>query len=473
MRLVAQTSRFRTRFEVDFARLRDVLAPLIENLKDAGTHSVLPSICEALGLPAPDPEGSKRERMLASFNALPDAHLPDVAQRFLLRYPPSPATRNTIQDILWADSACPDIPKRFRREVAQAVDIEELFEDAQQFDALLNRLWILDTDPWAGMFSNVRTGLRKDIEQHVHRNRGDWSTEFLFDKLGANTASNGRFVRFLEGLASSDVRPNEVAQRRFVATINIPLRNCGVELRETDIDGGYPVFSAVATHAAAVGRPKNLIFASAIKPDLRFRDAVNNDIEIVTNADKVLVYDRPIGMDGLLWSDLQLWWGETSKIADAAVAKKSLYRRLRESLPPNSPPQALLFSAFYRGFGSAVPELPALLPEVWLHWDSRTVKERGRDALLRFRMDFLLLLPQGVRIVIEVDGKHHYADEAGRADVVRYAQMAAADRELKLAGYQIFRFGAHELLGDSASAAVKTFFEALFKRYGVPVSYRS
>lgn len=25
----------------------------------------------------------------------------------------------------------------------------------------------------------------------------------------------------------------------------------------------------------------------------------------------------------------------------------------------------------------AVPNLPALLPEVWLHWDPRTVKERG------------------------------------------------------------------------------------------------
>lgn len=58
-----------------------------------------------------------------------------------------------------------------------------------------------------------------------------------------------------------------------------------------------------------------------------------------------------------------------------------------------------------------------LLPEVWLHWDPRTVKERGPNALLRFRMDFLLLLPHGTRVVIEVDGKHHYADPhpVGRA----------------------------------------------------------
>ncbi|WP_082321827.1 hypothetical protein [Variovorax paradoxus] len=457
---------------MDLARLRDILAPLVESLKDAGTHTMLPTLCEGLGLPHPDPEGSKRERLMASFSALPDADLPGTAQRFLKRYPPSAATRNVIQDVLWADSACPEIPKRFRREVAQAVDIEDLFEDAQKFDALLDQLWILDTDPWAGIFRNNRTNLRQEIQQHVHNNRRDWSTELLFEKLGAYTASTGRFARFLEGLASSDVRPDEAAQRRFVAIVNPPLRSCGVELIESDTDGGYPVFSVVATHTAAAGRPKNLIFASSIKPDLRFRDAMNNDVEIVTNADKVLVYDRPIGIDGLLWSDLQSWWSETAGIADADAAKKSLYRRLRISLPSNSPPQYALFNSFYSGFGSAVPELPALLPEVWLHWDPRTVKERGRDALLRFRMDFLLLLPQGVRIVIEVDGKHHYADDAGRADVVRYAQMVAADRELKLAGYQIFRFGAHELLGESAGALVKTFFESLFKRYGIPVSYR-
>ncbi len=82
-------------------------------------------------------------------------------------------------------------------------------------------------------------------------------------------------------------------------------------------------------------------------------------------------------------------------------------------------------------------------------------------------MDFLLLLPQGVRVVIEVDGKHHYADASGTADVQRYARMVRADRELKLAGYEVFRFGAAELQASTAKADVKTFFESLFKRYDV------
>ena len=453
---------------MDYSKLRNLLEPLVTDLKDAGTHTELPALCEELGLPVPAPEGSKRNRITASFSTLTDTELPEVARRVLVRHPPNATKRNQIQDILWGDGLYPVISKRYRREVARSIDIEELYLDARRFDELIERLWILDTD-WL-LLGDKPMGLRADILRHVHRNRGDWPTEILFDQLGAYDASDRRFALFLEGLASADVRPDEAAQRHFVACVNEPLRNCGVELRETGSEGGYPTFSVVSLQTATKGSPKNLIFASAVKPDLRFRDALDNDIEIVTNADKVLVYDRPIGLDGLHWNDLQRWWSETEQIDDALVAKRSLYARLKSSLPRNSPPQTLLFEAFFEGFGSSIPILPILLPEVWLHWDPRTIKERGRDALLRFRMDFLLLLPQGVRVVIEVDGKHHYADASGSADVQRYAQMVQADRELKLAGYEVFRFGAVELQTPTAKKDAHAFFEALFRRYGVPIT---
>ncbi len=450
-------------------QLRNLLESLLIDLKDASTHTMLPILCEELGLPAPTADGSKRERLTASFNALADTELPAVARKLLERHPPNATMRNQIQDILWSNSSYPPIPKRYRREVALRLNSEELYGDARRFDELLECLWILDADNWTILLGGKPRGLRAEIQQHVHRNPEDWPAEVLFDQLGAYDASDRRFALFLEGLASADVRPDEAAQHHFVACVNEPLRNCGVELRETGSEGGYPTFSLVSLHAATKGRPKNLIFASPYKPDLRFRDALDNDVEIVSNADKVLVYDRSIGNDGLCWNDLQQWWSETRQIADATMAKNTLYRRLRASLPGNSPPQMLFFEAFFEGFSSAVPQLPALLPEVWLHWDPRTVKERGPDALLRFRMDFLLLLPQGVRVVIEVDGKHHYAYASGSADVRRYAQMVQADRELKLAGYEVFRFGAAELQVPTAKSNVKAFFEALFKRYGVPM----
>lgn len=63
------------------------------------------------------------------------------------------------------------------------------------------------------MFGGVDRSLRAAINQHVYPNPEDWSVEDLFDKLGAFVASDRRFGLFLEGLASSDVLPDEAAQR--------------------------------------------------------------------------------------------------------------------------------------------------------------------------------------------------------------------------------------------------------------------
>ena len=101
--------------------------------------------------------------------------------------------------------------------------------------------------------------------------------------------------------------------------------------------------------------------------------------------------------------------------------------------------------------------------------DPKTVQQRGRDALLRFRMDFLLLLPHGERIVLEVDGSSHYASPDGRRpDPAKYADGVPPDRELKLAGYEVFRFGATELQDpEHARVLLQHFFADLFQRFDV------
>jgi hypothetical protein len=142
---------------------------------------------------------------------------------------------------------------------------------------------------------------------------------------------------------------------------------------------------------------------------------------------------------------------------------------LVSGLADSSPPQRNLFDLYYKIHGTAVPALPALLPEVWLHWDPKTVRERGAAALLSHRMDFLLLLPHGQRVVLEVDGSHHYASPDGtRPAPARYAALARADRELKLSGYEVFRFGATELKDPgSARLLLQAFFADLFRRFSV------
>lgn len=450
---------------MDVVQLRVILRGEFSRMTVAVTHSTIPQLCEDLGMPIPDSEMTKRDRLDWAISEVPDEELADIAGRFLEKCAPSPAVRMSLEDIIWADDCCPDISKRCRREVARVLDTVDLYTDVKGFDALLDSLWDLGSDPWADVFGRQPSGLRADIEQHVHKNPDDWPVETLFDKLGAFDAPNRRFAYFVEGLASGNVRPDEPAQRHFVDLVNKVLRSHAMELRETGNKDGYPAFSIVSMGDRAPGSPKNLIFASSRKPDLRLRDAINNDIEILSNPDEVLVYDRPIATSGLTWAQLQAWWSDREKIVDPEEAKKTLYKRLRTCLPLTSPPQMLVFTEFFATFGAEIPKLPALLPEVWLHWDPQTVKQRGAEALFRFRMDFLLLMPHNVRIVIEVDGKQHYADATGRADPDLYARTMAADRELKLAGYQVFRFGAAELLAPDAQSKLQAFFSALMKRY--------
>jgi very-short-patch-repair endonuclease len=87
-------------------------------------------------------------------------------------------------------------------------------------------------------------------------------------------------------------------------------------------------------------------------------------------------------------------------------------------------------------------------------------------------MDFLMLLPGRQRVVIEIDGKHHYA-EGDRADPQRYARMVEADRALRIRGYEVFRFGGAEFLQtngtghDSVDKMIAAFFEQLFAAHRV------
>ncbi|MDE1161188.1 MAG: hypothetical protein PW792_04485 [Acidobacteriaceae bacterium] len=401
--------------------------------------------------------------MYAAFDVVPDSDLVRVADKYLSNFPPNAETRNELQELIWAFNPGPEVPIRFRRETAKAIEDQPIYLRSQGFLELLESLFVLE-EPHDFLISHPRN-LKWQIKQWVVENN-DWKADALFENLGAYTCSDRRFLLLIEGLCSSEVRPEVEEQRGFAATLNQALTACQIQLQEVRTSGGYPVFEAIPTGRGVRTAPKNLIFASSVKPDLRFSDAINNDIEVLNGIDDVLVYDRTVGSEGLTWNALQTWWADLNEM-DNEKAKESLYRRLIACLPESSPPQRLLFKSYFKHFKHSVPRLPALLPEVWLHWDPKTVRERGKQALLRFRMDFLMLLPNGVRVVIEVDGMHHYANDDGAANSLKYAAMTGADRDLRLAGYDVYRFGAAELNSTTGSTAVADFFERLFRIHHV------
>lgn len=57
--------------------------------------------------------------------------------------------------------------------------------------------------------------------------------------------------------------------------------------------------------------------------------------------------------------------------------------------------------------------------------------------------------------------------DLGHPSLKVYADMGPADRELRLAGYEVYRFGANELVGEGAESRIADFFEKLFRLHRV------
>lgn len=361
-------------------------------------------------------------------------------------------------------------------------------------DALFGELPVMDSlgevfgasaihDDPGGLLGTM--SLQRQIDQHFLRNP-DWSNEALLTQCGALTCSQARFFTLLEKVLHPMTR-RDAEQAELTTALSAALLRDGFTIRQTGVESGYAFYGVVRASTGVAGGMKNLIFASiGEKPELIFRDAINNDVEIVKHADKVLIFDRPLPSSGLLlWKDLRDWWTDCHGIDDPVIAKTQLYRRLLQAVRSSgSAGEFALFHGYYERFGSTLGDrLPALIPQIYLHYDPYTRRQRGDEQVLaRQRMDLLLMLDRGVRVVIEVDGRHHYAiqDPTNPARYIahpqRYAEMAGEDRRLKLTGYEIYRFGGAEFLdvdldegtvGPSAKQCATEFFDRLLSRHGV------
>ncbi|UDF19338.1 hypothetical protein [Rhodococcus qingshengii] len=78
-------------------------------------------------------------------------------------------------------------------------------------------------------------------------------------------------------------------------------------------------------------------------------------------------------------------------------------------------------------------------------------------------MDFLILFSSWHRVVLEFDGKQHYAN-GDTASPALYSEMVAEDRRLRLAGYEVYRFGGAELMKSGADTMIAEFYDQLSER---------
>lgn len=273
------------------------------------------------------------------------------------------------------------------------------------------------------------------------------------------------FITFIEKFLNSDSYSREET-KEIAEKLNKHLLKDGYHLT-VEIDKYERSIYRCIIDDGVSGKVKNIIFAAnGPKPEIILLDALNNNISIVKNSEYCLVYDSTITVNGLKWIDLVKWWSEKNEIERNAECAKKLLDRLRLSISISSPPEFIFFDTYYKEYSRLKDKMPALLPQVYLHYDPYSMKRHGFKYLLRQRMDFLLLLNNNKRIVIEIDGVQHYA-EFDKPSPRLYSSMVSADRELKLLGYEVYRFGGFELNQKSAIETIKLFFDALFEKHKI------
>lgn len=461
----------------------DLRLPL-ETIRDAIADALwgavraqdLPVACVRLGLSdgtTDDAFRSKRTYVRARLRAHDGPALLGIAAKVLKEYQ-APALKDLVSELTTHSQH--RVSDLTRREVMKALDpLDPLFGDIPVFDGLESLAPNWRQPSATGVWDDT---LKDDIDQHYVRN-SDYSNFDLLEMCGALTCSQQRFFDLLEKLLDPTVRRG-AEQASLAASLNELLGADGFHAVVVGQQSRHPIYRIQRMTGGVAGSPKNLIFAAIHrKPDLYFTDAINNDIAIRNDTD-ALVYDQFLSDTGLLWKTLVTWWQARQGIGDLVQAKKELYRRLlRSVVESGSAGEIALFDTYYRHFGPLLGDaLPALIPQVYLHYDPKTAAERGRDpVLLRQRMDFLMLLDRNVRTVIEVDGKQHFAD-GDVASSAKYAEMASQDRELRLNGYELYRFGASEFadvevrddkrqIGPIAKTLAVSFFDRFFARHNI------
>lgn len=221
--------------------LRSVITSIVRSLGSTVTHETLNDYCSKLGLNVTFERTaiSKADRLLEIVENTPDESLAIVGCNLLEQKLGIEKNRFALEALLWKPR--PEISNRCKREIAQSLEIDELYRDSGTFIRLLSELFITYSSSgfsqWM-VFSDDKCIDLDEVEQHVIRNPGDWSVEYLWVYLHVYDLSSFRFSRFLEGLSHGDIQNCVERQKKFVCKVNTRLRVEGLELREVGTSGG-------------------------------------------------------------------------------------------------------------------------------------------------------------------------------------------------------------------------------------------
>ncbi len=422
----------------------------------------LPGACLRLGLDAGKEEeaySNKTAYVKSRIVGKDMSFLRNLAIQIVDEYPSSDMPMILLD---FATISRQDVSDISRRAIVEALLSKGDIWGKSDFMDFLKRVWPLSQmSSEDARFENAEG----DICQHMVNNN-DWTLDYLFfDRLNTLRCPDDAFFRLIE--ASVHPRIRDVReQQEWVNAINKFLVRDGYQLMQSDTLSGHPLFRVIKKCSGVSGQVKNIIFAAdGPKPKIVLSDALNNDITIVENKEYCLVFDDPIPETGLRFSDMLEWWKKSHQTEGLKELRNSLYQRFVKSL--QSDPEKQLLNIFYKHMHKIYgDDVPALIPQVYLHYDPYTLRQNGgMIRLLHQRMDFLMIFSPNTRIVIEIDGKQHYSVE-DKASPKKYADMVKADRELRILGYDVYRFGGQEFV-DLNPAMVTDFFDKLLAKHGI------
>lgn len=337
--------------------------------------------------------------------------------------------------------------------------------------------------PRAAEIRRNGTSLLNEIARHCDSFPGDWGDDTgMFDVVDIFHWTDQDFLYFCKEYVNPvfnrlvwDDKQEEWTslQPNCVEAINLYLRDCGYELRPSNKIGDkieYELFELTGVK----GKINSIVFAATMKPDILLTDVLNHTVQIPVDEDKYLLYDKEILADGLSWKELLEWYNETHWFFEKSLEER-LYDAVRNC---GSPIEEQFFNCYLEVVKEFGDGIPALLPQVYLYYDSKVQKERTIKIFDHQCMDFLMLFSGSQRVVIELDGVQHYSDGTVKcpgsqyprpvASVAKYASMVSAQREMTLAGYEVYRFGGSEFQNqECAKRMVRQFFIDLFAKHGI------
>lgn len=323
-------------------------------------------------------------------------------------------------------------------------------------------------------------GSENDISHYWQDDDADMS-----DLLSWVCTSDDIFMSLIDFVVNPPVASGE-KQSSLVSSLKELLLDCGYDLIETSRLNGKPRYKLIefGTEIAFTENadttsfdglfPLGLPVSSNTKPNFKI-DSVrgrqkpgfveNNSVGILRGD----VYPRFDIVDFMTWCDPE------ERLA-AYISPEFVVDGLRAvqwTIGHNlctTPSEKLFFKDYLTAFvipfrtqvdddtfslENLVDVVPALIPQVWVRFESYSSNERNRmgykDERMPYRVDFVAFW-NSRRYIIMIDGIEHYAKQ-GRggwdADEETYAARLREDRLLRTEGWHVFRLGNWEVKDDT------------------------